>query len=63
MCTTEAHRGAATDRPATGRGIDGSAGGLHLPARRHGNGRARGGDRALEPPVLAVVVGQCHGLR
>jgi ERF superfamily len=42
---------ASTDRPATGRGIDGPAGGLQLPARSHRNGRARGG--AKPPPILS----------
>src|SRR5262245_26769969 len=32
---------ARNDRPATGRGIDGPAGGLQVPARSHGNGRYR----------------------
>jgi ERF superfamily len=45
---------ASTDRPATGRGIDGSAGGLQLPARSHGNGRARGTAKPASPPVLSA---------
>src|SRR5262245_33668064 len=45
---------ARTDRPATGRGVDGPAGGLQLPARSHGNGRARGGAKPSSPPVLSA---------
>jgi ERF superfamily len=44
---------ASTDRPATGGGIDGPAGGLQLSARSHGNGRARAGAKPASPPVLS----------
>src|SRR5262245_45100775 len=44
---------ASTDRPATGRGNDGPAGGLQLSARSYGNGRARGGAKPSSPPVLS----------
>jgi hypothetical protein len=44
---------ASTDRPATGRGIDGSAGAMQLSVRSDGNGRARGATKPSNPPVLS----------
>src|SRR6476646_1314634 len=42
-----------SDRPAVDRSVDGPAGGLQLPPRSRGNGRARGAAKPVSPPVLA----------
>jgi hypothetical protein len=44
----------STDRPATGRGIAGAAGGWQFSARSQGNGRARGGAKPASPPVFSL---------
>jgi ERF superfamily len=42
-----------SDRPAVDRSVDGPAGGLQLPPRSRGNGRARGAAKPVSPPVLS----------
>jgi hypothetical protein len=42
-----------SDRPAVDRSVDGPAGGLQLPPRSRGNGRARGAAKPVNPPVLS----------
>jgi ERF superfamily len=42
-----------SDRPAVDRSVVGPAGGLQLPPRSRGNGRARGAAKSVSPPVLS----------